>query len=228
MTLRRRTFLAGTALFLSGCASLSGSNDTTTATNSNSNSKTLDDFPAARGIDNQPTLGPQPGTADRTVIAFEDPSCHYCGRFERDTFPKIESNYIDSGKLSFVSRFAVAPIQPWGTPAAEALEATYARNESVFWTLKEHYFAEQDTFSESNVLSKTKSFLESNTDVDAAAVVDDAKNEAYEGALSKDQRAASAAGVEGVPSFFVFDGGTLSTSITGAQPYSVFEKALGE
>lgn len=227
MTLRRRTLLAGTALFLSGCAGLSGgSNDTTTT--ANSKSKTLDDSPAAQDIENQPTLGPKPGTVGKTMIAFEDPSCHYCGQFERDTFPKIEANYIDSEKLSFVSRFSVAPIQPWGTPAAEALEATYDRKKSAFWTLKEHYFAEQDTFSESNVLSKTESFLESNTDVDAAAVVDDAKNEAYEGALSKDQQAASAAGVEGVPSFFVFDGETLSASITGAQPYSVFEKALGE
>lgn len=227
MTLRRRTLLAGTALFLSGCSGLSGSsNDTTTTTNSKS--KTLDDFPAAQDIGNQPTLGPKPGAADKTMIAFEDPSCHYCGQFERDTFPKIETNYIDSGTLSFVSRLSVAPIQPWGTPAAEALEATYARKKSAFWTLKEYYFAEQDAFSESNVLSKTKSFLESNTDVNAAVVVDDAKNEAYEQALSTDQQAASAAGMEGVPSFFVFDGETLSTSITGAQPYSVFEKALEE
>jgi protein-disulfide isomerase len=227
MTLRRRTVLAGTALFLSGCAGLSGgSNESTTTTGAKS--KTLGNNPAAQGIENQPMLGPKPGTADRTMIAFEDPSCHYCGQFERNTFPKIEANYIDSGKLSFVSRFAIAPIQPWGTPAAEALEATYHRNESAFWTLKEHYFAEQDTFSESNVLSKTKSFLESNTDVDAAAVVADAKDVAYKQALSNDQQAASAAGVEGVPSFFVFDGETLSTSITGAQPYSVFEKALGE
>jgi protein-disulfide isomerase len=178
----------------------------------------------------EPWLGPPPGEAPGLVVAFEDPSCTLCGRFERRTFPELQSQLIESGQLTFVYR--VYPIvYEWGKPATQALEATLAAesddSERAFWALKAHYYAEQEGFDTGNVLDRTESFLASETDVDAAAVVSAAEAKAHDDRVQADLAAGNEAGVSSTPTFFLFRDGSYRTKVTGAQSYSVFETTLG-
>jgi protein-disulfide isomerase len=216
MTRRRRGFLGGVAgmAALAGCAG-GGSSETSFAKH-----------PASAGVGGQPTLGATPGEGEGTIIAFEDPSCPTCARFETDTFPRLKSELLDTERASFVFR-GIPIIYEWGKPATMALEATYDRSESAFWALKNHYYTAQDGFDTDNVRSKTESFLDENTDVDATGVVDDAEAQASQDAVDADLAVADELGVNGTPTFYVFDSGTFSTDITGAIGYDSLEGAMG-
>lgn len=182
--------------------------------------------PATGGLESQPTVGPAPSEADGTIVAFEDPSCPSCARFELGTFPTLESRLIDTGKLSFVYR-GIPVVYPWGDPAVLALEATYARDQGAFWALKEFYYASQDRLDTQNVRDATRQFLGEQTAVDPAAVLADVEAGTHRDAVEADLRASRAAGVRGTPTFFLFRDGSYVTDIVGPQPYSVFANSLG-
>ncbi|MDY6765722.1 MAG: thioredoxin domain-containing protein [Halobacteria archaeon] len=225
LEISRREFIAGSvtlALSFSGClgsGNQGGGGD-------NGDQGSIGNHASADGLDSQPYLGPSPFDAGATVIAFEDPSCPTCARFERESFPRMMSP-INSGKLSFVYR--VYPvIYEWGKPAVQALEATYARDESAFWDLKDHYYAEQSQFNTENVLDRTRDFLESNTGVDASGVVEDARNKKYNDAVQLDLNTGKKAGAGSVtPTFFLFREREYVTKLRGYQDYSVFKTTLG-
>lgn len=223
MTTSRRAFLAGLGVAsttaIAGCSGGSGSGD-------GSGGTALADHAAAKGLDSQPTLGAEPGEGEGTVVAFEDPSCPTCARFETSTFPKLRSELLDAGRASFVFR-SIPIIYDWGEPTTMALEATYDRSASAFWALKDHYYSEQDAFDTDNALERTETFLAENTDLDAAAVIDDAESGAFQDAVDLDLGVADDLGVDGTPTFYVFDAGTFSTDITGPVGYESLKGAMG-
>jgi protein-disulfide isomerase len=241
----RRTFLAASAATLAalaGCTGGPGGGDgngdgdgdggnggdgTPTGTPTAEAVETLATHPAARDIDAQPHLGPPVEDAAGVVVAFEDPSCTLCRRFEQNTLPDLRSNLVDTGDAAFVYR-GYPVIYPWGKPATQALESTFAADAEAFWALKDHYFAEQGSFDADNVLSETEAFLASETSVDAAAVVDDARNERHDDAVQADIEAAQAAGAGSqTPIFYLFRDGEFRTRVSGPQGYDVFAAAMG-
>lgn len=185
----------------------------------------MDEHPAANGLASQPVEGTDPAEADVVIVAFSDPSCPFCKRFAEDTLPTIRSNLLEQGSTAFVYR-SLGMVKAWGTPAAKALEATHERSETAHWTLKAHYYDEQDAFSTENVLAKTKTFLDAETDVDGGDVVAAVEAGAADDAFHLDETSASAAGVTGTPTFFLFRDGRSLTKIVGAVGYDVFATAL--
>lgn len=239
----RRSVLAGTGALalsaLSGCAGGIGGDDggsdgpggsTTDGTgteSTTSDAPTLGEHPAAAGLQSQPTRGPDPFEAEAVIIAFEDPSCHRCRAFEQQTVPRIESELVATGRGAFVFR-GYPVIYPWGKPATQALESTYARDADAHWALKGHYFDEQSSFTESNVLDRTREFLDSETDLDAQAVVADAEASAHDAEVQSDLAAGMEAGAGGTtPSVFLFKDGRYRTMAAGSVSYSVVANALG-
>lgn len=207
----------------------SGATPTTTGT-----PWTPPDHESLPGLDAQPVLGPTPGEAPGLVVAFEDPSCTVCQRFERNTWPELESELVATGKVSFVYR--VMPITyPWGKPATQALESTYAfareagqdRDAPAFWGLKDTYYAERERFASGDALAETEAYLASETELDAAAVIEAAREKRHDDAVQADLAAGNEAGVRATPTFFLFRDGEFETTIRGAQSYNVFATALG-
>jgi protein-disulfide isomerase len=186
----------------------------------------LADHPVGGNLDAQPRLGPDPGEATGTIVAFEDPSCPRCATFEAVTVPKIKSELVAPGDAAYVVR-TVPLVYPWGEPAIGALEATYARDADAFWTLFGHYFDEQDAFDTGNVLDRTAEFLSAETDVDAAAVVADAESGAYDDAVGIDLDAAESADVSGTPTVFLFRDGEYRTRVTGSVSFELVAQSLG-
>jgi protein-disulfide isomerase len=151
--------------------------------------QTLDGHQAAQNLDTQPVVGPEPGEGEGTIIAFEDPSCHSCRRFELQTFPKLKSNLLDTGKVSFVYR-GIPVVQPWGGPALLALESLAEQSSDAFWKLKDHYYQNQPQFSTANVRALTQEYLAAETSADAGAVATAMDEGSTENAVRTDQRAA--------------------------------------
>ena len=217
--LSRRTALLG------GLAGIGGIVGVTFLGGSDSNTP-LKEHAAAAGIGNQPTLGPAPSGAEGTIIAFEDPSCPSCARFERGAFPRLKSELIDPGRLSFVYR-GIPVVFPWSEPAVLALEATYDRSADAFWSLKHFYYREQGSIGSENVRAVTRQFLADRTSVDADAVIDDVDAETFTEAVDADLGASRDADVRGTPTFFLFKEGSFATEMVGPQSYDVFSNSLG-
>jgi protein-disulfide isomerase len=239
--MNRRTLLATAAGLATVAGCLSGSGDAgsasagagdTTETRAGTTVErtaaedSLGGHPAARGIEARPTLGPAPFEVDAVIVTFEDPSCTTCRRFEAETFPRIRTELVDPGTASFVYRH-FPNVYEWGVPAIRALEATYVRDEDAFWALKGWYYREQGSFRTDNVLARTREFLAAETDVDADAVVSDARTRAHDEAVQADVRAADDASVWATPMSFLFRDGQFVTTATGVKSIAVYREALG-
>ncbi|MDS0259733.1 DsbA family protein [Haloarcula sp. S1CR25-12] len=184
----------------------------------------IDDHPAAAGLDAQPSRGSLDG---HVVLAFEDPSCTQCRRFHENTVPEIESNIVDPGRGAYVVR-TYPIIYPWGKPATQALESTFARSGDAFWSLFGHYFESQDQFTGDNVLDRTEQFLNGSTDVDGTAVVEDARNRAHDDAVQADIAAAEEADLPTqTPIVLLFRDGEFASSANGSVSYDLIAGALG-
>lgn len=226
----RRGFLAGAVGGLavaagclgSGGGSDGGDTDTATVMQTGSSDVTFD-HPAATGINDQPTLGDR--GRQGVIVAFEDPSCPTCRRFNQNTFPRIRSDLVATGDAAYVLR-GYPVVYPWGDPASHALEATFDRDPAAMWALKRHYFDEQGQFSTDTVLDRTALFLNDETAVDGDAVVADVEGDAYADAVQADLDAGEAAGASGTPTFYLFRDGEYQTTVNGAQDYTVFENVL--
>lgn len=215
----RRSFLSSFgalgATGLSGCLGGGGGGD--------SDSVPLATHPISEGLDGQPSIGSS--DAETTIVAFEDPSCHSCHRFETNVLPTMRDEMIDTGDTEFVYRLFTQPVQPWGTPASKALEATYASDGDTFWDLKGFYYDEFD-FSTDDVMPRTRDFL-SDTGVDAETVVEDARSGKFDEEVESDKSVGERAGVRGTPTFFLVDSDEVVAQVVGPQSTSVFKNALG-
>jgi protein-disulfide isomerase len=223
---RRRVLAVGAGVLGTGCLGGTRSGEGAGGDDAGDGAPTLAEHPAGGDLSAQPRRGPAPGTATATIVAFEDPSCPRCAAFERSTVPKLRENLVDPGRATFVLR-TVPIVYPWGGPAIQALEATYARDEAATWTLLAHYFDDQDAFDNENVLDRTRSFLDAETDLDGAAVVADAEAKAYDDAVQLDLAAGEAADVSGTPTVFLFRDGRYRTRASGSVSYDLIERALG-
>jgi protein-disulfide isomerase len=192
MTQSRRSVLALGAAALAG--SLAGC--------SSDEKQSFEEHSAADGIADQPTLGDS--AAPATIVGFEDPSCISCEQFEAETFPAIQRDLIEPGDATFVYRTLDITF-PWSKPASQLMASTYAADAAVFWELKEFYYENRDDFETDNVVELTEPFLEDSA-VDAAAVIDDARNRVHDDWLEANRSAADAA-VPPVPRWAVPNGG---------------------
>jgi protein-disulfide isomerase len=233
--MQRRGFLAasvGVVGGLSGC--LSGQRPSERppeerggdGTTDGPDSSSLRGHPAARGLDRRPHLGPPPLEADAVVVAFEDPSCPTCRRFEENAGSRIRSELVAAGRASFVHRHYPI-VYEWGKPAVQALEATFVRDADAFWQLRRQYYEAQRSFTVDNVLALTREFLASETAVDAEAVVADARDRVHDEAVRADLDAGDAASVRVTPTTVLFRDGRFVTSVTGSKSFAVYREALG-
>nr|WP_276657427.1 thioredoxin domain-containing protein [Haloquadratum walsbyi] len=228
--MNRRTFITSTGattMFLTGC--LSGNNEANSSndTAGSSGGQSINSHPAASNLAAQPRLGDL-DESQHTIIAFKDPSCPRCRAFKESTVPEIKRQLIDPNKGAYILR-NYPVVYPWGEPASQALEATLERSETAHWKLQNYYYDMQRDLSTENVHGKTQTFLESNTEVTASAVIADVKSDAYSDAVTADINAAERADLDGTtPSILLFRNGQYVTTAAGSISYDVIATALGE
>lgn len=196
--------------------------ETTTATTTD---RDAPDSAVASGIGDEPTLGPNPWDANAAVVLFSDPSCPYCQRWERDTFPDLLP-HVERNELSVVYR-SWPVVADWGVEALHALDATYDRSEDAFWGLRTWFYHNPGRVS-SDPAGAAFSYLQDEPGVDdPRAVMEEAKNEQYTARLSEDESVARKLGLEGVPGFVLVKEGKIVTQLAGTSPYSTFRALLG-
>ena len=157
------------------------------------------------------------------IIEFGDYQCPFCKRWNENTKPLIEENYIHTGKASLVYvDFAIL-----GNDSKTVHSGSYCADEQdLYWEYHDFIYANQG--HENNGWANTENLKLLVTgidglDVDSFKECLDSKK--YQGRINDNIIVAYRTGVESTPSFIIV-GPNDVTAISGAQPYDVFVKAI--
>ena len=185
--------------------------------------------PAADALPTAPisvTGEPFKGAANAkvAVIEFSDFQCPFCGRYDKETYPQLIKDYVDTGKIKYVWRDYPLDFHKNAEKAAEA--AHCAGEQGKFWEMHDRLFANQQNIDAAD-LPKHAEALQLNTSM-FQQCLDSGR---YAADIKKDIDVASSAGISGTPSFLI---GTVqpngsvkvTNKLVGAKPYAEFKSAI--
>lgn len=164
------------------------------------------------------------------VVEFSDYECPYCARHFRETLPRIEQDYISTGKIRYFFRnFPIETLHKNAMLAAEA--GLCAGDQGKYWEMHDYLFAMQGALHKDFVLERGKTL-----GLDLGEFQRCLNGKAKHETVQSDLRSGTLAGVSGTPMFFIgrlreggsADGAQLDVhhTISGAQPYEAFQAAI--
>jgi protein-disulfide isomerase len=159
------------------------------------------------------------------IIEFSDYQCPFCARYEKDTYPQIVKDYVDTGKVKYVWRdLPLESIHPNAFKAAEA--AHCAGEQGRFWEMHDQLFANYRNLAAEELPKHAEAVK-----VDAAQFQQCLASGRHATAIRQDMTDAANVGVTGTPSFLigvVQPNGTVKVTkkLVGAQPYAEFKAAI--
>ncbi len=164
-------------------------------------------------------------TAAKVVlIEFSDFECPFCGKYDAETYSRLESEFVETGMVSYM--FRNMPVDALHLSAFKAAEAAAcAHEQGRFLPMRRSLFAAQNNLAIADLLARGHE-LGLNSDQFANCL-----NGFMSGRVKDDQAEAARLGITATPTFLLgsraADGRIRAfRRINGAQPYGVFEKAL--
>src|SRR5581483_8406193 len=163
-------------------------------------------------------------SAPLTLVEFADYQCPFCRQFHTAVYDRLKKEYIDSGKLRFVSRDL--PLEIHNNALAAANAGRCAAEQNQFWPMRETLISHADKLDPKAIESYARD-IGLNVDQFRSCVA----SEKYLPSIRADVAEANALGIMGTPTFVVgkVSGGHIEgVKLAGAQPYEVFAKLLNE
>ena len=172
-------------------------------------------------IDDNPILGE--ADAPVTIIEFGDYQCPFCKRNYDQVFRKIESDYINKGKVRYVFRNFPLPFHDKAMPAAIA--ANCAGKQGKYWEFHDLLYKDQQNLNIATIPDLAKQL-----GLNEAKLKECIKDGSEKSEIEKDIADARKYGVSGTPTFFIgktekgkdFNG----ERVVGALPYNVFKENI--
>jgi protein-disulfide isomerase len=167
-------------------------------------------------------------TAKVTIVEFTDFQCPFCARYANDTFPQIDREYIETGRVRYVFRdFPIEAAHPQAFKAHEAVHC--AGDQGKRLEMHKRIFANQRAMSVNDLTAHAVAL-----GLDKARFEKCVAQGTYSAKIRSGLSAGEQAGVRGTPTFFV--GLTQPNTpnvkavrrIVGAQPYAAFKAAIDE
>lgn len=171
-------------------------------------------------IDGKPMRGNP--DAPVTIVEFSDFQCPYCRRVN----PTLDQLLESRSDINLVYLHFPLGNHPWARPAAVASICAARQDHDAFWTLHDTYFAEQSSFSTSNVMDRSRNILQG-TGIDLQvwdACAMDESSDAHAAAVAEmdaSMQIAREFGVTGTPAFYINGFG-----MSGAKPLAEFEENI--
>lgn len=157
-----------------------------------------------------------------TIIEFSDYQCPFCRKYHADTFAELKKNYIDTGKVRYITRDF--PLSFHANAQSAALAAHCAADQNNFWEMRDLLLGTSADLSSDSI---TKYAEQLHLDMNGFRACQSA--EKYAGDIQKDLAAASSLGVNATPTFVI--GKTAKDKIeglrvAGALNYPSFESII--
>jgi protein-disulfide isomerase len=136
------------------------------------------------------------GKADAAVVLVEytDYQCPFCQQFHNTAYEQIKANYIDTGKIRFVSRDFPLDFHENARRAAAA--ARCAAEQGKFWELRAVMLVNASQLQPDKLATYA-----ANLKLDVSKLQSCIASEKYKAAIDKDVAEGVAVGVNGTPSF---------------------------
>jgi protein-disulfide isomerase len=158
------------------------------------------------------------------IIEYADFECPYCGEYERQVFPQLLSDYIETAKVKYFYRDLPLQMHARALPAARA--ARCAGEQGKYWEMYDSLFAKQNALSPPALLDRAQTL-----GLDTAKFTECQSSDKYTADIQKNVAEAQRMGVEGTPTFFlgVVDPSgdvTIEKRFEGAAPFDVFKTEI--
>ena len=155
------------------------------------------------------------------IIEFADLRCPYCDAWFKDVLPQIKKNYIDTGKVELYFRH-FAFLGSASTLAANGAEC--ANEQGKFWDYYDYMYTNQPDESDTSMYTVDNlTSVASQLGMDSSQFNTCLSGNKYNNNVTADYNDGTKAGVSGTPTFYV-----NGYQIVGAEPYSVFQKAIDD
>jgi protein-disulfide isomerase len=157
-----------------------------------------------------------------TMIEFTDYQCPFCRKYHAESFAELKKNYIDTGKVRFISRDLPLDFHPYAQKAAEA--ARCAGDQEKYWELRDHMISNSADLSPDAILKMAQT-----DSLDMASFRACLDGDRHKAEIQRDAADAGALGISGTPSFVI--GKTSKDTldgdrVVGAVPISVFDTEI--
>ena len=187
----------------------------------------LEPTSATVSMDDDPVIGN--ADAPVTIVEFSDYECPFCKRHFDETYSKLKTDYIDTGKVKLVFRdLPLSFHDPLATK--EAIAANCAReqgNDETYFKMHDAIFT--TTTSNGSGMTMDQLYgLATTVGIDQAAFKACIDADKYKDEVAKDLADAGAVGITGTPGFVVGKSGDEVSGkiVVGAQPYTVFQAEI--
>lgn len=160
--------------------------------------------------------------APLTMVEFTDLQCPFCRQYASTSFEEIKKNWIDTGKLRYISRDFPLDFHPEALPAARA--ARCSGEQGKFWEMRLALMKNANLLTP-EYITRTAAELKLNAPVFATCIA----STRYDSEIQAETAEGAKLGVTGTPTFVL--GRTAPDSVegpvvVGAVPYSVFDTKL--
>ena len=163
--------------------------------------------------------------APLTLIEYSDFTCGYCLKFFKETLPKLQATYIDTGKVRFVYRDY--PRADRGVGVEAAVAARCAGAQGRYWAMHDRLFGEGGRLDSGSFKSAAKSM-----GLDQAEFGKCLDERRHLESIFQDRREANRWGFHGTPGFILMqtvEGPTEkipAVAIPGAFPFDAFAEEI--
>ncbi|WP_254862984.1 DsbA family protein [Halovivax gelatinilyticus] len=190
-----------------------------------------DTSPLGIDLTGKPLLGYPDAPLD--IYYWTDFQCPFCKQFERETLPSVIEDHVAPGQV----RLVFVPLPYFGPDSMTAAVAsrcvwnqTHESDPAAYWHWHEAVIDEQGERNSGwagadNLLELTQSV--DGVDADALDTCLAEQRSIYEDAIDEDAAFAGSVGIDGTPTFTVFDRETHEAgTLVGAQPIERFDQAI--
>lgn len=163
-------------------------------------------------------------SAPVTLVEYSDYQCPYCKSFHTGSFAELKKNFIDTGKVRFVSRDLPLDFHPFAMKASVA--GLCAGDQGKFWQMRDTLISNSSALGPEAILKYAQDLSLDMKSFRACLDSDKHKTE-----IQKDLAEAAALNISGTPTFLLgkTSGNKLNgVVLVGAQPYATFDAAIQE
>jgi protein-disulfide isomerase len=166
-----------------------------------------------------PDMALGPATASVTVTEYASLTCGHCAHFNETVFPKIKSEYIDSGKIRYVFREFPLDIK---AAAGSMLARCIAKDDAgKYFAVIDMLFRQQNDWVSKNT-TETLTRIGKQAGLSGQAIEDCLKDQALLDKIAADQKFASEVlKVNSTPTFFI-----NGEMVKGATSFEEFDKKI--
>jgi protein-disulfide isomerase len=166
-----------------------------------------------------PDMALGPATAPVTITEYASMTCGHCANFNETVFPKIKSEYIDSGKIRYVFREFPLDIK---AAAGSMLARCIAKDDAgKYFAVVDMLFKQQNDWVAKNT-TETLTRIGKQAGLSQQAVEDCLKDQALLDKIAADQKFASEVlKVNSTPTFFI-----NGEMVKGATSFEEFDKKI--